>query len=239
MTPEWAEVSPLCAPPPQAMRLESERLSPFARRLPTPGRIHAPLPQDRRDGLASSGLAQSVPVAPYRLLCRLDMVLTSGFPQLPPPPPRRPPPPPPSRDAGRSAKASDRKRSHPRERSVTPRPAHVPPLPLLPVARSGGRGTRASRPRPRTPPLSTQRILRLEDPLVTAETVYPRALTHAALGLSFYMLPCPLPYTFLTVIKLLRHWFKNVLSLLNYTGLFIMQSSSLTAVMAQSRQFNK
>lgn len=147
VTPEWAEVPRLCAPP-QAMRLESERLSPSARRLPTPGRIHAPPPQDGRDGLASSGLAQSVLGTPYRLLCRLDMVLTSGFPLLPPTPPRPPPPPPPSRDAGRSAKASDRKRSHPRECSVPPRPAHVPPLPLLPVARRGGRDTRVSRPRP-------------------------------------------------------------------------------------------
>lgn len=128
---------------PQAKTLQSGRPRPSAggggRWRGPSSRPHPRAPsadQKRRPGPWWS--CCSAPVAPYRLLCRLDMVLTSGSPPLPRLPP--PPPPPPPRDAGRSAKASDRKLSRRRARSAPPRRVLVPPL--LPAAlwRRGGVG---------------------------------------------------------------------------------------------------
>lgn len=97
--------------------------------------LAAPAPPSARRQLGQEWCGWVGPHGPLPALVQTRHGVDFRIPPLPQPPP---PPPPPPRDAGRSAKASDRKRIPRRARSVSPRPsarlrpAHVPPIPPPP-----------------------------------------------------------------------------------------------------------
>lgn len=94
-------------------------------------------PLRRSEGATRPGAAWMVcPNGPLPALVQTRHGVDFRIPPLPPPPPA----PPPLRDAGRWAKASDRKLSLRRARSAPPRPVHVPPLLRSAFWRRGGVG---------------------------------------------------------------------------------------------------
>lgn len=212
---------------PQAKRSRSR--SAAAQGRPVPGRSCAPPPQGTSGGLAWGGLAGSARAAPYRLLCRLDMVLTSGSPTA-------------SVASAAAPQGRGKLSTGLRPETQLPAcafrpvpPAHVPPP--FPVAGrvGGGRGAKATPPpRLSPPPPPAGPVTELRNALTAVQMEWERWLFPALCwaSLSLYLSPCPLPCTFLTRNKLWHHGFRNVLSLLNYTGFFTAKSSTPGAVIA-------
>lgn len=149
------------------------------------------------------------PGGPYLLLCRLDMVLTSGSPLCPRRRRRRRP---------RGTRGSLQKPPTGNEAAsarVPSRPA--PPRPLGPTPPSSraapprhcGGGAPGARPRPR---LHQVRAPETADEPVTTRTLWLLfARPWASVSIyAVYLSPRPLPYPSLPGHKLLRHCFKNV-----------------------------